>query len=384
MFFFFNDQNNELKENSKSDEDVSVLVGINGSGKSTYLNEIAKFHINNGKTVIAVANTIYDKFTIKGPKAKLLRSSKGKNIAKNSIKEVIKSLENKDTKAFFRLSNVFKYINFKAKIEFKINNLNPEFREIIIHSNVFNNEEREDLLYFLNRSHEHSLIENESKFFIDFENYQDLGNYKDVFFLRILNYEGKLKKLKILKDIDITLFKEGTSFPLNQASSGELTLIASLMYISVFINDNSVILIDEPENSLHPKWQVEYLKNIIELFYFYQPKIVVATHSPLVINGGELNIQNLNIFKGFSYGNFEKQKKELKNVEEMFENYFDVTTPQNRFVSQFLIEKFNLLTTNKLSYNGFKKIVNELKENSYDNQQKSALEGILELATQYS
>lgn len=384
MFFFQNNHNTELFENSKSDEDVSILVGINGSGKSTYLNDIAKHHLNKGKTVIAVANTIYDKFTINGKGAKLLKTSRGRSIAKHSIKEVINVLENDDLKAFFNLSNVFKYINFKSRIEFKINNLNLDFRDIIINTDIFNRDEIEDLLYFLNRTYDNYLVENENKFILDFDNNNDFDAYKNVFFLKILNYENKLRKLKVLDSIEITLFKENNSFPLNHASSGELTLIASLMYISVNINDNSVILIDEPENSLHPKWQVEYVKKLSELFYFYQPKIIIATHSPLVINGAELNIKNINIFKGLSYGQFIKQNADLKNVEEIYEDYFDLTTPENRFISQLIIEKFNLLSEGKISYTNFQNILDELIQNSYDNEQIQALKGILELSLKYS
>ncbi|MFH6958914.1 AAA family ATPase [Flavobacterium aquidurense] len=384
MFFFHNNQNIDLLENSRSDEDVNILVGINGSGKSTYLNEIAKHHLKRGKTVIAIANTIYDKFTIKGSRAKLLKSSHGKNIAKHSIKEVLKVLESDNIKAFFNLSNVFNYINLQPRIEFKINNLNPDFRDIIINTSAFNKEEIEDLLYFLNRSYDYSLIENEGKFILDFDKNNEFDAFRNVFFLKVLNYESKLKKLKILKDIEITLFKNNHSFPLNHASSGELTLIASLMYISVNITDSSIILIDEPENSLHPKWQVEYVKKLSELFYFYQPKIIIATHSPLVINGAELNITNVNIFKGSSFGQFNKQNKELKNVEEIYDNYFDLTTPENRFISQLVIEKFNLLSEGKISYTNFQNILYDLIQNSYDNQQKQALSGILELASKYS
>lgn len=384
MFFFYNNQNIDLLENSRSDEDVNILVGINGSGKSTYLNEIAKHHLRRGKTVIAVANTIYDKFTIKGARAKLLKSSHGKNIAKHSIKEVIKVLESENMKAFFNLSNVFNYINLQPKIEFTINNLKPNFREILINASVFDQEEIEDLLYFLNRSYDYSLIENEGKFILDFDKKNEFDAYRNAFFLKILNYESKLKKLKILKDIDITIFKNNYSFPLNHASSGELTLIASLMYISVNITDDSIILIDEPENSLHPKWQVDYVKKLSELFYFYQPKIIIATHSPLVINGAELNITNVNIFKGTSHGKFNKQNKDLKNVEEIYDNYFDLTTPENRFISQFVIEKFNLLSAGEISYTHFQNMLYDLIKNSYDDQQKQALNGILELASKYS
>ncbi len=382
MFFFNNNENIELFENSISDEDVNIIVGVNGSGKSTYLNEIAKHHLNKRTSVICIANTIYDKFTVKSSKAKLLKSSRGKNIVKRSIIELINALNSYDSKVFFNLSNVFNYINFHPIIEFKVDNLNPDYRELILMSNNFNPNEKEDLLFSLDNSFELQ-NQNNGKFKLDLSKNNDYENQKNRIFLKIIKYENKLKKINVLNKIDITLFKNDDFFLLNDASSGELTLIASLIYISINIRNGSVIIIDEPENSLHPKWQIEYVKKVIDLFYFYQPKIIIATHSPLIINGAELNMKNVNIFKGKSYGGFIKQQKDLKNVEEIYDNYFDVTTPENRFISQFIIEKFNLLSEGRLTYIDFENIIMELKNNSYDSRQKEALDGILELANNY-
>lgn len=374
---------NELFSYVNKLEDVNILVGVNGSGKSSYLNEIAGYHLRNNKTVIAIANTIYDKFTIKGPKAKVLKNSKGKNIVRDSIKDVIKILESENFKAFYRLRNVFEYINFSPTIEFKINNLNPDFKETLVESHLFNNEEKDDLLYFLNRAYEHFLIENEDKFVLDFYDNGEFDNLRNVFFLKILNYENKLRKLKILRNIEIVLIKNGQRFELNSASSGELSIIASLIFISAHINENSIILIDEPENSLHPKWQIEYVNQILDLFYLFQPKIIIATHSPLIINGSEVNLPSTNIFKGNGFKNFIKQKNDLLNVEEIYEDYFEVTTPENRYVSETIIEEFNLLAEKRINFYEFKEFVEKLIENSYEVKQIEALKGILKLAEKF-
>lgn len=96
----------------------------------------------------------------------------------------------------------------------------------------------------------------------------------------------------------MSLFRDYKEISLHQASSGELTLITSLIYISSVITRNAIILVDEPENSLHPKWQTEYVKNLLDLFYLYEPSIVIATHSALILNGAELNYENVNVYKG--------------------------------------------------------------------------------------
>lgn len=69
-----------------------------------------------------------------------------------------------------------------------------------------------------------------------------------------------------------------------------------------------------------------------------------------------------------------------KNVEEIYEDYFDVTTPENRYLSEFVIEKFNLLAENKLRKSDFENLIHKLIDKSYDDEQQAALKGILELA----
>ena len=151
-----------------------------------------------------------------------------------------------------------------------------------------------------------------------------------------------------------------------------------MIYITAYIDDNTVILIDEPENSLHPKWQIEYIKQIVDLFYFFQPKIILATHSPLIINGGFLYNKNINIFKNVE-NNF-RSMKHINNIEQMYEQYFNITTPENRFLSDFIVTKFNLLNSKKIRLNDFLSLLDSYILTSYDDKQKLALQNIQKLA----
>jgi len=49
-----------------------------------------------------------------------------------------------------------------------------------------------------------------------------------------------------------------------------------------YLNKNTILILDEPEVHLHPKWQLEMAKIIIELVK-YGVKIVVNSHSPYMI-----------------------------------------------------------------------------------------------------
>ncbi|WSH56589.1 AAA family ATPase [Rhizobium ruizarguesonis] len=70
---------------------------------------------------------------------------------------------------------------------------------------------------------------------------------------------------------------------LDDLSSGEWQLFYSLANLLVNVADDSLVLIDEPENSLHPRWQTEYLGLVRELIKHRSGcHVVIATHSPLV------------------------------------------------------------------------------------------------------
>lgn len=72
---------------------------------------------------------------------------------------------------------------------------------------------------------------------------------------------------------------------LKRASSGQLSMISSLLSLASVITDGSLVLIDEPELSLHPEWQTEYVDLLMKTFsQFSGCHFIIATHSPLVIS----------------------------------------------------------------------------------------------------
>ena len=73
-------------------------------------------------------------------------------------------------------------------------------------------------------------------------------------------------------------------------SSGQQSLLLNAILISIFAKKNSLICIDEPENSLHPEWQINYMKFLDCLCPSnLQSHIFIATHSPQIISGLQSN-----------------------------------------------------------------------------------------------
>lgn len=67
-------------------------------------------------------------------------------------------------------------------------------------------------------------------------------------------------------------------------SSGERQLIVLLTYIAFPPPRSSVMIIDEPELSLHPKWQEAFMASVMSVAS-KRLQLVIATHSPAVVGG---------------------------------------------------------------------------------------------------
>lgn len=79
--------------------------------------------------------------------------------------------------------------------------------------------------------------------------------------------------------------RNGIVVPINKLSSGEQNLLV-LCYRLVFeLEQNSLVMVDEPENSLHMSWLENLLSDYIEIASHTGCQIILATHSPIFIHG---------------------------------------------------------------------------------------------------
>lgn len=73
--------------------------------------------------------------------------------------------------------------------------------------------------------------------------------------------------------------------PLNKLSSGEQNLIILYFKLIFSLQKNALLLIDEPENSLHAAWLTKMLNDYQEMAEKLKCQIIIATHSITFING---------------------------------------------------------------------------------------------------
>jgi predicted ATP-binding protein involved in virulence len=78
--------------------------------------------------------------------------------------------------------------------------------------------------------------------------------------------------------------EEGEVLSPTDLSSGEQHELVILYELLFKVKPNTLILIDEPEMSLHISWQQEFLKDLQEITKLSGLDILMATHSPDIIN----------------------------------------------------------------------------------------------------
>lgn len=77
---------------------------------------------------------------------------------------------------------------------------------------------------------------------------------------------------------------KGKKLKLNQLSSGEQHEVVLLYELIFKTKPGILVLIDEPEISLHITWQKEFLEDLLKIVKLQNFQVLIATHSPSIIN----------------------------------------------------------------------------------------------------
>lgn len=83
-----------------------------------------------------------------------------------------------------------------------------------------------------------------------------------------------------LPHVDIQFYKNGKPFIL---SSGQLSFLISMFSFIANIESNSLVLIEEPENFLHPSLLTHFINSLTKILRETSSVAIIATHSALVL-----------------------------------------------------------------------------------------------------
>ena len=231
----------------------------------------------------------------------------------------------------------------------------------------FNESEIDALLNFLN--YRFKYLQHFQKDAFTYVIYNiNLDEKKDEAFLNDYHYLELLIDLQLISSPSLR-FSKIDSFDFENTSSGEKHFLFTMISIASKIENNSLILIDEPELSLHPIWQTRYvteLKNILK--DFNSCHFILASHSHFMLSDLEKESSSVVSLS------LEREKLEYTrkarliqadtygwSIENILYDIFNVKTTRNYYLEQDLNELFELISDKHGNRNRIDEILSKIR-----------------------
>ena len=141
----------------------------------------------------------------------------------------------------------------------------------------------------------------------------------------------------LFQDNNISLQSKKFNKPINinNLSTGlKAFVILKILLERNILKEKDVLILDEPEIHLHPKWQMQYAQIIVLLQKFFDLSIIVTTHSADFLAAIE--------YYDKKHKNIDKCKFYLAKNEDNFNTFVDVTKETEEIYKQMFIPKFHL------------------------------------------
>lgn len=336
---------NTMKLKKYSNKNITVVTGINGSGKSRWLIEQIQKNENHSIIATTTVEHKYSQFAKKKNCNLLIPHSLYYNINSFITDFFRLKIETFNSKRE-ALSNYLEYIGFTTKIIIQITNISDIYITIGLSKDNKRNDKKREIL---------AKFDNDDRIYIDLREKnsdENLANVIELFKMFGGNRHSGLK-IKYLFERNSELVS------LNELSSGEINLFRIMCYFLLNIRENSSLYIDEPENSLHPKWQYEFIGQLINSTYTFKPQIYIATHSPIILAG---------LFEDKDYNN-EKEH----SIENILYDYFDLIFPDSNVLPEILSENISNFTKNIQTKDKIIENLTSVKDKTYTDKQKNII-----------
>ena len=342
--------------------DLVVLAGSNGSGKTRILESILRYfqnHLNYKQNNI---------------EAGIFYEEKEKNCISNvrdffyrlesfSYCETNDPLREKHIEIKNKLDILPKIIYVPTEINFqKMNTASTTLVQEYKFINIVNTNLIKDIPSYIATKMISAMLKNKN---------EKVGDVQKKVFNEINEIFENLSIDVEVEDIsqdgrNITLFtnSSGDEFDINELSSGEKQLFLRTLAIKMLNPENSIILIDEPELSLHPKWQ----QRIIDVYRKIgkNNQIIIATHSPHIL--GSVRKENIMLLDKDDEGQIvvrtgdELYDSYGQPTERILEDIMGLKTTRNQEIFDKLEKIREMVNEDKYETDDFKKEYGDLKE----------------------
>ncbi|OKA24037.1 hypothetical protein BOH74_12150 [Pseudomonas versuta] len=368
-----------------SNNNLVEVIARNGKLQTT-INGIKTEELHSVPTpnkVIALTTTPFDKFRISnwngdeffGANSTCyeylgLRDRTGRASSLAPISKAVEGLFSasaRDTNSLKRIAGIFSFLGFKPEIE-----IGYRFRSSIINALASGNRElikktleqharrhdKDTDIELVSSAAETLLTHTAERDHISLHANFDLSKSDSDLYFRL----APLRRLRFLHIQNVTVTRQdGVKVDLQSASSGEVSLVTAFLGLAGVIEDGSLILIDEPEISLHPEWQTGYIDLLLKTFSDYKNcHYIIATHSPLILSDIDANTSNIVAMEKNTSSYIESADISGKSSDHILATAFETPGKNNLYIKQEIIKALRLAANGKVQSDEFQETVDWL------------------------
>lgn len=182
-----------------------------------------------------------------------------------------------------------------------------------------------------------------------------------------LNYIYKLKQYDLVQAASVVFYKNGKQIASEEMSSGEFAMLSMVLSISTAASDShTLILIDEPELSLHPNWQMTIIDNLDRALKNQVCHLLIATHSHMLVSDLPMNRSSVSQWEKDKDGNLIANRIEENtygwSAEEVLLKVFKTATDRNRYFGERIAKLLEQMGNNSITKEAVADELNELQE----------------------
>lgn len=182
-----------------------------------------------------------------------------------------------------------------------------------------------------------------------------------------LNYIYKLKQYDLVQATSVVFYKNGKQIASEEMSSGEFAMLSMVLSISTAASDShTLILIDEPELSLHPNWQMTIIDNLDRALKNQVCHLLIATHSHMLVSDLPMNRSSVSQWEKDKDGNLIANRIEENtygwSAEEVLLKVFKTATDRNRYFGERIAKLLEQMGNDTISKEAVADELNELQE----------------------
>lgn len=182
-----------------------------------------------------------------------------------------------------------------------------------------------------------------------------------------LNYIYKLKQYDLVQAASVVFYKNGKQIASEEMSSGEFAMLSMVLSISTASSDShTLILIDEPELSLHPNWQMTIIDNLDRALKDQVCHLLIATHSHMLVSDLPMNRSSVSQWEKDKDGNLIANRIEENtygwSAEEVLLKVFKTATDRNRYFGERIAKLLEQMGNNSITKEAVADELNELQE----------------------